>query len=94
MADKAEDRFAYSEGELSLVDPETGDTTRIGKVPAEYSDRPITEDDVAAAARGHQMSRMSRAALMALANDHASNPLFASRVIAEAARRAARRAIR
>jgi hypothetical protein len=94
VSKSADDRFAYSEGELSVFDPETGETTRIGEVPAEYRDRPITEDDVAAAARGLRLSRMSRAELVALEREHAAKPLFASRVVAEAARRAARRAIR
>lgn len=95
MSEDNRERLGWSEGELSVFDPETGETTRIGEIPAKYrSDRPVAEDDVASAARGLRLSRMSRAELAALEREHAGNPLFASRVIAEAARRARRRTIR
>lgn len=78
-AEKREDRFTWKDSDVEWE-----------FVP----DRPIAEDDVAAAARGLRLSRMSRAELVALEREHTAKPVFASRVIAEAARRAARRAIR
>ncbi len=48
--------------------------------------RPIANDDLWSAIRGLGMARMTRDELTALAAEHTPNPLFASRVIAEAAR--------
>jgi hypothetical protein len=48
--------------------------------------RPITNDDLWSAIRGLGMYRMERAELTALVEHHGNVDLFASRVIAEAAR--------
>jgi hypothetical protein len=53
------------------------------------TDRKIEAGDLWAAVRGLGMYRMTRGELLTLAAEHASNPMFASRVIAEAARQVA-----
>lgn len=49
------------------------------------TDRAITNDDLWSAVRGLGMARMSYDELTALVDKHRENPLFASRVITEAA---------
>jgi hypothetical protein len=53
------------------------------------TNRPITNADLWAAIRGLGMGRMDKDELLKLAADHADKPLFASQVIAEAARQVA-----
>lgn len=92
MSNSSRDRFTWGEGDLFVVDPETGEEKRLGDIPEEAKvrlakeQRPITAGDLAAATRGLKIDRMAQDELRGLAERYEARPEFAARVVARAAR--------